>query len=98
MLARLAATLHPERVLSVVSCGSAASKLGSMMAAFSAGAEEFYDKMKAAELYGEDGKPPWGSRRATRDAVYVMAKARAFADAPAGLLAPTFFISTALGR
>lgn len=67
MLARLAATLHPERVLSVVSCGSAASKLGLMMAAFSAGAEEFYDKMKAAELYGEDGKPPWGSRRATRD-------------------------------
>ena len=68
-LARLAATLHPERVLSVVSCGSCASKLGLMMAAFSAGAEDFYDKLKAARLYDDDGKPmPWGAagRRATR--------------------------------
>ena len=70
VLARLAATLHPERVLSVVSCSSTASKLGLMMAAFSAGAEEFYDQLKAAALYDEDGKPPWGGaevRRASRD-------------------------------
>ena len=66
-LARLAATLHPERVLTVVSCASAASKLGLMMAAFSAGAEDFYDQLKAAQLYDEDGKPPWGGRRAGRD-------------------------------
>ena len=55
MLARLAATLHPERVLSVVSCGSAASKLGLMMAAFSAGAEDFNDKLKAAKREYRDG-------------------------------------------
>jgi pimeloyl-ACP methyl ester carboxylesterase len=69
-LARLAATLHPERVLSVVSCSSAASKRGLVMASFSENAEEFYDELKAAKLYGEDGRPPWceaGSRRATRD-------------------------------
>lgn len=74
-LARLAATLHPERVLSVVSCASAASKLGLMMAAFSAGAEDFYDRLKAAQLYDDDGRPLWAAagdggdegRRATRD-------------------------------
>ena len=67
VLARLAAERHPERVLSVVSCGSASSKLGMMIAAFSAGAEDFYDQLKAAKLYDEEGKPPWGSRRATRE-------------------------------
>ena len=74
VLARIAATLHPERVLSVVSCGSATGKLGMMMAAFSAGAEAFYDALKAARLYDEDGKPPWavgsdatGACRATRE-------------------------------
>ena len=67
VLARLAAARHPERVLSVVSCGSATGKLGVMIAAFSAGAEDFYDQLKAAQLYDEDGKPPWGSRRATRE-------------------------------
>lgn len=87
VLARLAATLHPERVLSVVSCGSAASKLGLMMAAFSAGAEEFYDKLKAARLYDEDGKPPWGgvdARRATREE-YV-----AWRSTLVGIIAPGF--------
>ena len=67
VLARLAAMRCPERVLSVVSCGSASSKLGLMLAAFSTGAERFHDQVKSARLFDADGQPPWGGRRAARE-------------------------------
>mmetsp|Transcript_28351 Transcript_28351/g.34584 ORF Transcript_28351/g.34584 Transcript_28351/m.34584 type:complete len:1012 (+) Transcript_28351:531-3566(+) len=58
-LAQVIAMLYPDRVLTCVSAGTVFDSAGSELAMLSTGAEEFYEKVKGANLYDKQGKPPW---------------------------------------
>ena len=58
-LSQVIALQHPDRVLTCVSAGTIFDNAGLELAMLSPGAEEFYDEVKAAKVFDEQGNPPW---------------------------------------
>eukprot|EP00732_Lithocolla_globosa_P001221 Lithocolla_globosa_v1_NODE_573_length_3707_cov_10.741512.p1 type:complete len:871 gc:universal NODE_573_length_3707_cov_10.741512:283-2895(+) len=67
LLAQLIAAQFPERVLTCVSAGTGFDSTGIELAAFSSGAEEFYDRMKAARVFDDDGNATYSYATVTKD-------------------------------
>jgi len=58
-LAQMIAQQFPDRILTCVSAGTTFDRSGIELAMLSEGAEEFFDKIKAAGIFDEDWNPPW---------------------------------------
>lgn len=66
-LAQMIAMQHPQRVITCVSASTTFDSTGVELAMLSKAAEDFYDAVKAAGLYDDEGHTPWTYDTVTKE-------------------------------